>query len=99
MNELEILYAEKKRIESRIRELKQQDVRCGRARLVFNPQEYAKDWRICFKTISVNSHLNTADCYKTFIHGRSRDEVVEKLDEVIADLTALRYSAREMFES
>lgn len=91
-DELQDLLAQKKEIEAKIRELRNNAVICGRAKLDIEhfPTEVRHDeWIICVRS-SIGYNLDAREVWRTIIRDSDKQRCINQLDIVIGDLGDLR---------
>ena len=87
MTELEMLLAQKKDIEAKIKEIKEEKTTYGRAKLM--TESYARGivWKVKYK-IDASDYWNDARV-NTVAMAQSREKCIEHLKNVITDLQGL----------
>lgn len=95
MTELEQLIEDKKRIEKRIRELKNTDIVANDIK--FKSESFTNrrlNWKLIIKTRHM-SKTSEMDSWKTVISGFDREDVIEEIPNLIADLQTIYKTIRE----
>ena len=95
MTELEQLIEDKKRIEKRIRELKNTDIVANDIK--FKSESFPNrrlNWKLIIKTRYMNK-TSEIDSWRTVISGFDREDVIEEIPNLVADLQTIYKTIRE----
>lgn len=99
MTELEVLYAEQRRIQERIKELKKTSIVCGRAKLGLEHYATTKEdeWYISIDRI-IDCPATVGRDMKRYsiIRTTDKDSAIGHIDEIIRDLQGLKRKYEEV---
>jgi hypothetical protein len=91
MTELQQLLAQKKEIEDKIQQIKNQTQIVGRVKIEQRHYTYKHDkWFICIKMMYDDMPSNFTDRWSPIIQAVDKDQAIQELSDIIQDLTALR---------
>ena len=91
MTELQRLIAQKKEIEAKIQQLKNQTQIIGRAKIEQRHYTCKNDkWFICFKMTYDDMPESFTDRWSPIIQAVDKDQAIRELSGIIQNLTALR---------
>ena len=96
MNELEELLKQKRDIESRIKELKHQEIRCNRATLKLDHYNSFRsdEWKVMYK-VDCEDILGSKDSNRLVATATTKNQCIENLKIVIEDLQGLLKKVEE----
>lgn len=88
MNELEELLKQRREITERIRQLKEQAVICGRAKLDIErfPTSRPDEWYVAIKQLQFSGR----EVWRSVIRNTDKQAVIDQIDDIINDLQALK---------